>query len=458
VQDKSGKRTKVKALRPAPRICVVGAWHQAAVLSACFADLGYEVCGVGDDANAIIKLKAGSPPLPEPGLDVILNRNLAPGHLRFTLDYREAIADTDFVFLSHDTRVDDQDCPHLDEVFESAKQAAAAASRDMVVCVTAQVPVGTCERIGMLMRDHAPSSRFDVVYVPEFLRLGTAIQSFLEPDRILIGADDRCVAERVAQLYAPLGCPVLIMSVRSAEMAKHASNAFLAASISFINEIADLCEEVGADVLDVAAGMRLDRRIGPQAFLKAGPGFAGGTLARDIRVLQRLSRDHSRPVPLLDGVMVTNSNRSRLVRLHLEDCFGSVAGLEVGVLGLTYKPGTNTLRRSIALDIISDLASSQVRIKAFDPLATLADIGELPPFRFCRDAYAAAEGTDALVMVTEWPEFKRLDFARIRNSMRRQVLIDLRNLLDPAGMAKLGFTYYGTGRRFQLASIAAPAK
>ncbi|MCL4369676.1 MAG: nucleotide sugar dehydrogenase, partial [Chloroflexi bacterium] len=265
-------------------------------------------------------------------------------------------------------------------------------------------------------------------------------------DRFVVGADDPAVAERVAALYRPLGRPLVVTKLRTAEMAKHACNAFLATSISFINEIANLCSEVGADAVQVGEVMKLDRRIGRYAFLSPGLGFAGGTLGRELRALQKLGRNHGCETPMMDAVVAVNQARARLVGERLQRLLGRVEGLQVGVLGLTYKPGTSTLRRSIALDIIRDLVSRGTLVKAFDPLARLDEVAELPPFEVCPDPFAAAEGSDAVLLVTEWAGTRELDLPRLRSVMRRPVFIDTRNLFDPARMEQMGFVYSGVGR------------
>jgi UDPglucose 6-dehydrogenase len=291
-----------------------------------------------------------------------------------------------------------------------------------------------------------PVHAIPVVYVPEFLRLGTAIQTFLEADRFVIGSDDREVAGRVAALYQPLARPISITGRRTAEMAKHASNAFLALSISFINQIADLCEETGADVTDVAAVMRLDQRIGPQAFLNAGLGYAGGTLGREIRALHHLGARHGVSTDLLDSVALTNERRVPRVLQRLKQLDFALGGARIAVLGLTYKPGTSTLRRSAALELIECLTHEGATVAAFDPLARLVEAPDLPEFEACADPMSAARGASALVLVAPWGGMAQFDFAACSQVMERAVLLDTGNYLPPAAMAQAGFTYVGVGR------------
>jgi len=431
-------------------ICIVGLWHQASVLSACLADMGHQVCGVGDDERVVAALNAGQPPVYEPKLKTIMRRNVRSGRLKYTTDYREALHGAEFAYIAIDTPVGPDDESDLTSIFEAARHIGQAMSGELILIVSAQVPVGTCERITAIVREENPAAALDVAYVPEFLRLGAAVDTFRRADRFVVGANDPAVAERIAALYRPLGRPIVITGLRTAEMAKHASNAFLAASISFINEMASLCDEVGADALQVAQIMKLDRRISRYAFLKPGLGFAGGTLGREIRALQRLGQQHGCDTPMIDAVMVVNQARASLVGRRLQRIYDSLEGLQVGILGLTYKPGTSTLRRSIALDIIRDLVAQGASVKAFDPLARLDEVADLPPFEPCPDPYAAAEGSDALVLVTEWAGIHDLDLPCLRAAMRRPLFIDTRNVFDPTEMIQLGFAYSGIGRGISL--------
>lgn len=406
----------------------------------------HQVHGVGDDEKVVAALTAGEPPVYEPTLKAIMRRNLRAGRLKFTTDYKEALDGAEFAYIAIDTPVGSDDESDLSGIFDAAQHVGQAMSGELILIVSAQVPVGTCERIAAIVRQESPAAVFDVAYVPEFLRLGTAVDTFRRADRFVVGANNPTVAERIAALYRPLGRPIIITNLRTAEMAKHASNAFLATSISFINEIANLCDEVGADALQVAQIMKLDRRIGRYAFINPGLGFAGGTLGREIRALQRLGQQHRCDTPMVDAVMTINQARAGLVGQRLKRIYVSLEGLQVGILGLTYKTGTSTLRRSIALDIIRDLVAQGASVKAFDPLAHLDEVADPPPFEPCPDPYAAAQGSDALVLVTEWAGIHDLDLARLHAAMRRPVFVDTRNVFKPADMIQLGFTYSGIGR------------
>jgi UDPglucose 6-dehydrogenase len=437
------------------RLCIAGFWHQATVMAACFAEMGHTVVGVGDDPNAARELNEGRAPVLEPQLDLMLLRNIETGRLRFTTSYSEALSGAEFAFVAIDTPVDGLDRPLLDTVVETVHAIAEHRTGRLILCVTAQVPVGTSERLLEIVRQRKPRLECNVAYIPEFLRLSEAVETFFNADRFIIGAQDKTVAERVAKLYEGLARPILLTKLRSAEMTKHASNTFLATSISFVNEISDICEHVGADVAEVVAGMKLDQRIGQRAALSPGLGFAGGTLGRDIRALQELGRQHAASTPLLDAVSLVNCSRCEFVVKRLHQHYESLNGLQIGVFGLTYKPGTSTLRRSIALEIIGRLAAAGAVVTAFDPLADFTHAGPIPKFESAADAYQAAAGRDALLLLTEWSGIRDLDWERVRTSMRRPLFIDSRNFFEPESMASFGFIYVAVGRGARAESLLA---
>ena len=428
------------------RICVVGLWHQATVLSACFAEMGYQVNTVGDDASTVSALTKARSPVHEPRLETLIRRNLKAGRLHFTCDYRQALSHAQFVFIAIDTPINALDKPDLQPVFEAAEKVAQFRSGGIVLCVASQVPVGTSERLAEIVRSQESRGRCDLAYIPEFLRLGEAVETFFRADRFVIGSQYPEVAERVARLYRPLNRPMLLIGLRSAEMAKHASNTYLAAGISFINEIADVCDFVGADVMDVAKAMKLDRRIGAYAYLSPGLGFAGGTLGRDICALQALGRQVGCKMELMDAIMSVNRSRAQVVKQRLLNHYDSLKARHVGILGLTYKAGTNTLRRSVAEEIISDLVTQGAEVRAYDPLADLRNGTSAPNFTAFPDPYALASGCDALVLVTGWDGILGLDWPRVRSAMREPIFIDTRNLFDPEEMTRIGFVYSGIGR------------
>jgi UDPglucose 6-dehydrogenase len=416
--------------------------------------MGYQVTTVGDDIAAVASLSEGSPAVHEPRLESLIRHNLKAGRLHFTCDYGQALSQAQFVFIAIDTPVGAHDEPEVQQVFEAARKVGQFRSGDIVLCVASQVPVGTSESLAELVRKQRSPGRCDLAYIPEFLRLGEAVETFYHADRFVIGSQEPEVAERVAGLYRPLKRPMLLIGLRSAEMAKHASNTYLATAISFINEISDLCDRVGADVIEVAKVMKLDRRIGAHAYLSPGLGFAGGTLGRDICALQELGRQNGCRMQLMDAVMSVNRDRAFVVKQRLLNSYDSLRGRRIGVLGLTYKPGTNTLRRSIAEEIISGLVEEGAEVRAYDPLADLENGNSAPNFTASPDPYTLAADCDALVLVTGWDGILCLDWPRLRSAMRQPVFIDTRNLFDPEKMSQMGFAYSGIGRRASLSNTA----
>lgn len=429
-----------------PSICTLGLWHLGSVASACLAELGYPVVGYDPDAQRTADLNAARPPLFEPGLAELLAKNIKAGRLRFTADLAEAVQDADFLLLTYDTPVNDEDEVDLTGVLTTVMEMAPHLKKGAMLVVSSQVPVGTCEEMATLIRGAAPGLDCGIAYVPENLRLGKAIACFMKPDLIVIGADSEATLEKVESLLSVLPAPRVRTNLRTAEMIKHAINTFLATSISFGNEIANLCDEVGADALTLAEALRLDERIGPKLPLRPGLGFSGGTLARDLKALKRLAARSGVTPHLIDAVLRVNQQQNGVVARKLKKVYDTLAGLEVGVLGLTYKPGTSTLRRSAALEIIGDLVSQGAVVKAHDPKVDQRQIGPDGGFQLCDDPYSAAQGSDALVFITEWPEFHDLDFPRIRSLMRRPVLIDARNMFSDRPLAAMGFAYHGIGR------------
>jgi len=428
------------------KVCVIGIWHLGSVVSACLADAGYLVIGVDRDHEKVDKLNQGIAPLYEPGLDQLLRRNVELKRLGFTTDLKSAVKNVRYVFITFDTPVDARDEVDISEVFDTCRDLAEDLENDSIIVVSSQVPVGTCDEIKSAIRERNRSLEFDVAYSPENLRLGQAIECFRNPDRIVIGADRDSTLDRVEQLFSVIPAPKLRMGLRSAEMTKHALNTFLATSISFINEIANICDEVGADAMEVSEGLSTDQRIGKKAPLHPGLGFSGGHLARDLKVLKGLGGKFGYETHLIDGVLKVNEEQTKSVVRKLERILGSLRGLSIGVLGLTYKPGTSTLHRSAALEIIRDLVDKGAVVKAHDPKAALEEIQLHKEFKFCKDPYEVAESSDALIMVTEWPEYRQLDFGLIRTKMKRPILFDAKNMLDDKLLTEKGFKYFGIGR------------
>ena len=428
------------------RVCVIGIWHQGAVASACLADLGYEVIGVDADSERVAHLNTGRAPLYEPGLDELLLKGIKAGRLCFTTDMRLALQDTRDIIVAFDTPVDVNDAVDLTEIFQTATTLAPYLEPNALILVTAQVPVGTCERIAAVIREINPKADFGIAYSPENLRLGQAIERFKIPPLPVFGADQQETLDRVQQLLSPLPVQWMRVDLRTAEMAKHALNAFLAMSICFANEMGNLCDAVGADAWLVAQALRLEPRIGAKAMLLPGLGFSGGTLARDLRTLQHLGDMAGYDTCLLDGAWETNQRQNRLVVQRLQQYFGSLGGLTVGVLGLTYKPDTSTLRRSASIEVIQDMVGRGAQVKAYDPKADQQELHLHTVFQVCEDPYMVAQDADVLVLMTPWAEFKYLDYGRIKVDMKQAVFFDPQNVLDMQQMKDLGFVYLGVGR------------
>jgi UDPglucose 6-dehydrogenase len=401
---------------------------------------------VDKDESRVKDLNNGIAPVFEPELDELLTNNVNSGRLSYTTDLSHALKGCNYILITFDTPVDENDEVDLSPIFETTVELAKHLENDSVIIVSSQVPVGTCNQIKNLIEQNNPSLEVNIACSPENLRLGQAISYFKNPDRIIIGADSNSTLDRVETLFSVIPAPKLRMSLKSAEMAKHAINAFLATSISFANEIANLCDELGADALSVAAALQSESRIGPKIPLLPGLAFAGGTLARDIKVLKKLGVSSGYETPLINGVWAVNERQNKQVVRKLQKIYTSLKSLKVGVLGLTYKAGTSTLRRSAALEIIKELASAGVKVKAFDPKADPEEIKLHKEFEFCDDAYTVAREANALIIVTDWPEFKDLDYKLIKSSMKKPVIIDSKNMLDSEQMIDMGFTYSGIGR------------
>ena len=428
------------------RVCVIGIWHLGMVASACLADLGYVVVGVDKDSEKVRGLNRGIPVLFEPGIEELLVKNVRAKRLSYTTDLSQALKGAQYALITYDTPVNDRDEVDLSELFATASQLARYLDNGSIIIVSSQVPVGTCEQMEGIIRQANPALEFDIAYSPENLRLGAAIHRFQNPQAIVIGANSASTLNRVKQFFEPIKAAKLTMDLRSAEMTKHALNAFLATSISFINEIANLCDGVGADALKVAEALRFDERIGPKAMLSPGLGFAGGTLARDLKILKNLGSRLDYEAYLIDAVLKVNERQNRQVVQKLQRLVGSLENLTIGVLGLTYKAGTSTLRRSSALEIIKELVAKGAIVKAHDPHADLAEIKFHHEFEFCADVYEVVRDNDAMVIVTEWPEFKELDFPLIKSLMKKPIIFDTKNMLDSERMNELGFLYLGIGR------------
>jgi UDPglucose 6-dehydrogenase len=417
--------------------------------AACLADLGNEVIGVDIDAARVAMLRRHKIPIYEPGLEELIERNAREGRLSYTSDITEAIADAEFVFLAVGTPPNSRGGADLTALKAAVRSIGANLVDDLVIINKSTVPIGTGDLVSEIVSASRPSDaiEFSVVSNPEFLREGSAVNDFMNPDRVVLGGHDRTAAERVADLYRPLECPVLITDLYTAEMIKYASNAFLATKISFINEIARICEKLDADVAVVSEGMGMDARIGA-AFLEAGIGFGGSCFPKDVKALARMAQEMGYHPELLHAVMDINRDMRMLVVDRLEELLGGVRGQRIGILGLSYKPNTDDLREAPALDIIESLLKKGAQVTVYDPVAMPKAKQFLNGGVVCaRDAYGAARKADAIALVTEWNQFRSLDLKRLKAAMRRPVVVDGRNIWEPARMRDMGFVYRGIGRR-----------
>ena len=436
-------------------ICVIGTGYVGLVTGTCFSDMGNQVTCVDIIPEKIERLKHGLLPIYEPGLEEIVVRNMHAGRLSFTTSYSEGLDNCDFIFIAVNTPTgSSQGGADMRYVESAARGIAEELDHEAVIINKSTVPVGSGDVVSRIIRKSLkrPEVHFAVISNPEFLREGSAVQDFQNPDRIVLGSSDPEAARKVATLYLPLRAPIVITDLYTAEMIKYASNAFLATKISFINEIAQICERLGADVKEVAAGMGYDKRIG-RAFLDAGLGYGGSCFPKDVRALAHMADEAGLHPQLLHAVMDINHDQRRLVVTKLTSILGTVRGSTIGILGLAFKPNTDDMREAASVDIIRWITNQGSTVRVYDPVATgtgrdaLAYVGvHMESVIFCQNPYEVAEGADALVIVTEWNEFKSLDMHRIKCAMHNPVLIDGRNIYEATEMKRLGFTYRGIGR------------
>ncbi len=428
------------------KICIIGVGYVGLVTGTGFADLGNRVVCVDLIEEKIEKLRSGAMPIYEPGLEEMVQRNVQAGRLSFTTSYEEGLGEAEFAFVAVGTPSGEEGQAELNYVRMAARSIADNMKDSLIIVNKSTVPIGTGDTVAEIIRNHrANDCEFSVVSNPEFLREGSAIADFMNPDRIVLGSTDRKAAERVAQLYLPLRAPIIITDLRTAEMIKYASNAFLASRISFINEIASICEELGADIKEVAAGMGYDKRIG-HAFLDAGLGFGGSCFPKDVRALAHMASVHGCHPQLLRAVLDINHDQRLKVIRKLRDILGALEGKIIGLLGLAFKPNTDDMREAPSVEIAHLLKAEGAHVRAYDPVAMEVARPILPEVTLCDSPYSLAEGSDAIVVVTEWNEFKHLDLARIKALMREAVVIDGRNIYDPAQLCEMGFAYQGIGR------------
>lgn len=429
-------------------ITVIGAGYVGLVTAACFADLGNRVIALDIDEPKIKGLKKGVMPIYEPGLEEMVSRNAIAGRLEFTVSYPEALRESEFIFIAVGTPSGVDGEADLKHVQQAAESIAQVMRGQLVVVNKSTVPVGTGDWVADIIRANQPEPiPFSVVSNPEFLREGSAILDFMNPARIVLGSLDPEAVEKVAQLHLPLRAPIVITDLRTAEMIKYASNAFLATRISFINEIANICEALGADVKEVANGMGFDPRIGPH-FLEAGLGYGGSCFPKDVQALAHMAAEKGRNPQLLHAVMDINTDRTRLLMERVREMLGDPTGKTIGLLGLTFKPNTDDMREAPSLEIAHRLTKHNVVVRAYDPVGMERASDMMPELIMAEDPYALAEGCDALIVCTDWNEFKHLDLSRILRVMKQPVIVDGRNIYDPVELSRLGFQYRGVGRGY----------
>jgi len=431
------------------KIATIGAGYVGLVTGVCFSDFGYDVTCVDKDAGKIAQLQSGKMPIFEDGLEALVKRNVKAKRLHFTTDLSEAAPKADVVFIGVGTPPAEDGSADLQYVMAAAEELAGLLDGFTVIAIKSTVPVGTGDKVEALMRKTAPTADFAVVSNPEFLREGAAIADFTDPDRVIIGTVDERARDVMARLYRPfstLGPPTVFTDRRTSELLKYAANAYLATKISFINEIADLCEAVGANVTDVAFGMGLDERIGSK-YLAPGPGYGGSCFPKDTKALLDIARKAGVPARIVEQVINVNDARKQsMADKVITLCGGSVKGLTIGVLGLAFKPDTDDVRETPAFPIIEALQKAGAKIRAFDPEAMEESKDHLSEVTYCTDAYDCARGADVVVLATEWAQFRNLDFNHLGEIMKARKFADLRNVYKPEDVRKHGFDYVSIGR------------
>ncbi len=430
------------------QVCVQGLWHLGSVTAGCLASVGHAVVGIDFDEEVIRGLRGGSPPIFEPGLTELIQAGLSSGRLRFATDPKELLSEIEILWVTYDTPVNEDDEADIDFVVAQVQMALPFLATDTTVLVSSQMPVGSIRRLEAIAGKLGREKELSFAYFPENLRLGKALEVFLKPDRVVVGVRSEQDKERIRRLLQPITDRIEWMSVESAEMTKHAINAFLATSVVFANEIAVICEMVGADAKEVERGLKSEQRIGPKAYLSPGSAFAGGTLARDVEFLKALSRGHHISIPLLESVKRSNDLHKSWVRRKLKELLPSLEGAVVAVWGLTYKPGTDTLRRSLAVELCNWLIVQGARVKVHDPA-----VKELPPewngvVERVNDALATLEGAQVLLLGTEWAEYKKISIDRVADSNPGLVVLDPNRFLTSWGATtQLRYIAVGTPSR-----------
>ncbi len=432
------------------RVAMIGSGYVGLVSGACFADFGHDVTCIDNDSEKISLLNEGKIPIFEPGLQGLVARNIENGRLNFSNDLPEAVRKADVVFIAVGTPSRRGDgFADLSYVYAVAREIADSLNGYTLIVTKSTVPVGTGDEVEKIIRERCPDADFCVASNPEFLREGAAISDFKRPDRVVVGIENERARDLMYELYRPLflnETPIVFTDRRTSELIKYAANAYLATKITFINEMADLCEVVGADVQEIARGIGLDKRIGPK-FLHAGPGYGGSCFPKDTLALVRTATEYKQPLNIVEAVIASNQSRKeRMAAKVIKACGGSVEGLTIAILGLTFKPNTDDMRDAPSLTIIANLQENGVKIRVYDPEGMDEAKKYLDSVEYCTDSYQCIEGADAMVIITEWDQFRALDMERVRATMKTPTIVDLRNIYSPAEMALSGTNYFSVGR------------
>ncbi len=425
------------------KVGVIGLWHLGCVISVSWMKLGYEVVGFDYEKTRVEKLRKGIPPLYEPNLDKALLEGFEKGLLSFS-DNVESLRECDYVFLSYDTPVLDDDTSDTSILENSVKSVRVVMKDSAILIVSSQSPVGYCSHLRYLLKEK--NATLEIAYSPENLRLGEAIECYLRPGRIVIGTASKETELSCVKLFSKITDQLLCMSLESAEIVKHGINSYLAMSIVFANHLADICESKSARIDDVVRGLKSDVRIGAKAYLSPGIGFSGGTLGRDLKVLDSVNESSNGFAKMFGAVHAFNSERKLSIVSKIDAILGGIAGKTISILGLTYKPGTSTLRRSLPLEIVEQLVNRNGKVKVYDPKADYSELNEPPLFEICKSIDDASDNCDILVLLTEWDEFKYFDWSKLVSPKNKKMFFDTKNCLDECNMRKVGFNYYGIGR------------
>lgn len=427
-------------------IGIIGVWHLGCVLSSCWSSLGHKVIGFDYDSKRIENLKKNIPPIFEPGLEESISQNSEKGLLSFS-DNINDLKDCDFVFLTYDTPVRDDDSSDTSILEKSVNDVKSVMKDNSVLIVSSQSPVGYCSYLRKILKSQ--NNSLDIAYSPENLRLGEAIFCYMNPGRIILGTADKSVEEKCISLFSEITDNIIPMNLESSEMVKHGINSFLSMSIVYANNIAEICEEKGADITDVIKGIKSDERIGTKAYLSPGIGFSGGTLGRDLKVLESANNEGSGFADLFSFIHTSNSKRKNSIVSKIKKLLGGLKGKTISVFGLTYKPGTSTLRRSLPLEIVDLLIAEGADVNAYDPKADYSELNSKPLFKICKSIEEASENSDLMLILTEWNDFKEFDWSKTLNSVKQKYFFDTKNISDKNKLSKLGFKLITLGKKYE---------